>query len=65
MCYWCVNQSHTYQIEVPGGFLWSPKTGADGVRNYFHSVPPAKIIQRIGATLLLGELFAGLSIERG
>ena len=29
------------------------------------SVPPAKIIQRIGATLLLGELFAGLTIERG
>lgn len=36
MRYWWVNQNQTYQFEVPGGFLWSPKTRADGGRNYFY-----------------------------
>ena len=36
MRYWWVNQNQTYQVEVPGGFLWSPKTRADGARNYFY-----------------------------
>lgn len=36
MRYWWVNQNQTYSFEVPGGFLWSPKTRADGVRNYFY-----------------------------
>jgi hypothetical protein len=34
--YWWVNQNQTYEFEVPGGFLWSPKTRADGGRNYFY-----------------------------
>jgi putative restriction endonuclease len=34
--YWWVNQNQTYKFEVPGGFLWSPKTRADGARNYFY-----------------------------
>ncbi|AWL07583.1 HNH endonuclease [Massilia oculi] len=34
--YWWVNQNQTYKTEVPGGFLWSPKTRADGVRNQFY-----------------------------
>jgi putative restriction endonuclease len=34
--YWWVNQNQTYKFEVPGGFLWSPKTRADGGRNYFY-----------------------------
>jgi len=34
MRYWWVNQSQTYKFEVPGGFLWSPKTRSDGGRNY-------------------------------
>lgn len=34
MRYWWVNQNQTYKFEVPGGFLWSPKTRADGGRNY-------------------------------
>ena len=36
MRYWWVNQNQTYQFEVPGGFLWSPKSRADGGRNYFY-----------------------------
>ena len=36
MRYWWVNQNQTYEFEVPGGFLWSPKTRADGGRNPFY-----------------------------
>jgi hypothetical protein len=36
MRFWWVNQNQTYKFEVPGGFLWSPKTRADGGRNYFY-----------------------------
>lgn len=36
MRYWWVNQNQTYRFEVQGGFLWSPKTRADGGRNYFY-----------------------------
>jgi hypothetical protein len=40
MRYWWVNQNQTYQYEVPGGFLWSPKTRADGIRNPFYETMP-------------------------
>ena len=36
MNYWWVNQNQTYKAEVGGGFLWSPKTRADGARNKFY-----------------------------
>jgi putative restriction endonuclease len=36
MRYWWVNQNQTYKAEVSGGFLWSPKTRADGARNQFY-----------------------------
>lgn len=36
MRYWWVNQNQTYKSEVPGGFLWSPKTRSDGARNQFY-----------------------------
>jgi putative restriction endonuclease len=36
MRYWWVNQNQTYKFEVPAGFLWSPKTRADGGRNHFY-----------------------------
>jgi hypothetical protein len=36
MRYWWVNQNQTYKFEVPGGFLWSPKTRADGGQNPFY-----------------------------
>lgn len=48
MKYWWVNQNQTYDIEVPGGFLWSPKTRADGGKNYFYQameeVQPGDIV---------------------
>lgn len=34
--YWWVNQNQTYEYEVPGGFLWSPKVKTDGGRNQFY-----------------------------
>lgn len=36
MKYWWVNQNQTYRHEVPGGYLWSPKTRADGALNPFY-----------------------------
>ncbi|QEM82688.1 HNH endonuclease [Halomonas binhaiensis] len=36
MNYWWVNQNQTYQHEVHGGYLWSPKTNANGARNRFY-----------------------------
>ena len=36
MRYWWVNQNQTYRHEVPGGYLWSPVTRANGTRNYFY-----------------------------
>ena len=37
MRYWWVNQNQTYEYEVSGGFLWSPKTKANGGFNYFYA----------------------------
>jgi hypothetical protein len=34
--YWWVNQNQTYAQEVRGGYLWSPKTNANGARNRFY-----------------------------
>ena len=36
MRYWWVNQNQTYKHEVKGGYLWSPKRNANGVRNPFY-----------------------------
>ncbi len=36
MRYWWVNQNQTFDFEVPGGFLWSPKTRSDGAKHYFY-----------------------------
>jgi hypothetical protein len=36
MRYWWVNQNQTYRHEVLGGYLWSPKRNANGVRNPFY-----------------------------
>ena len=48
MKYWWVNQNQTFKAEVGGGFLWSPKTRADGVRNQFYDnmleVEPGDVI---------------------
>jgi hypothetical protein len=34
--YWWVNQNQTFKQEVLGGYLWSPKTKANGARNPFY-----------------------------
>ena len=36
MQFWWVNQNQTYQHEVRGGYLWSPKTNANGNTNPFY-----------------------------
>jgi len=36
MNYWWVNQGQTYEFEVDGDFLWSPKESKDGSRNQFY-----------------------------
>lgn len=36
MQYWWVNQNRTYEHEVPGGFLWSPKKNKNGAKNQFY-----------------------------
>jgi putative restriction endonuclease len=36
MKYWWVNQNQTYDQEVGGGFLWSPKTAANNRKNIFY-----------------------------
>lgn len=36
MKYWWVNQNQTFRHEVPGGYLWSPKTRSDGALNPFY-----------------------------
>jgi putative restriction endonuclease len=36
MRYWWVNQNQTYQTEIRGNFMWSPKTNANGARNPFY-----------------------------
>lgn len=36
MQYWWVNQNQTYNHEVRGGYLWSPKTKANGGQNRFY-----------------------------
>lgn len=33
MNYWWVSQNQTYRAEATGGYLWSPKTNADGSRS--------------------------------
>ncbi|MBI1377797.1 MAG: HNH endonuclease [Frankiales bacterium] len=56
MRYWWVNQNQTYRHEVPGGYLWSPVTRADGVRNYFYDtmteVQPGDVIYSFSDTFI-------------
>lgn len=36
MRYWWVSQNQTFQHEVPGGYMWSPKANANGSQNHFY-----------------------------
>jgi hypothetical protein len=52
---WWVNQNKTYDFEVPGGFLWSPKTNKNGAKNQFYD----------NMTLVKpGDLFFHFAIQR-
>lgn len=36
MRYWWVSQNQTFEHEVPGGYLWSPKVRRDGTINHYY-----------------------------
>ena len=46
--YWWVNQNQTYDEEVGGGFMWSPKQNSNGARNQYYenmkAVQPGDIV---------------------
>jgi HNH endonuclease len=48
MRYWWVNQNQTFQQEIAGNYLWSPKRNSDGERNPFYEsmreVAPGDVI---------------------
>ena len=48
MQYWWVNQNQTFQFEVPGGYMWSPKANRNGASNQFYknmtAVSPGDVI---------------------
>src|SRR4249920_2952544 len=48
MRYWWVNQNQTYQHEVGGNYLWSPKRNANGHRNpsydFMREVAPGDVV---------------------
>lgn len=56
MRYWWVNQNQTYRHEVPGGYLWSPKTRSDGNSHYFYDtmkeVAPGDLVFSFAETLI-------------
>jgi len=64
MHYWWVNQNQTYKQEIAGGYLWSPKTKANGARNpyydFMRGVAPGDVVfsfaeTRIGAIGRVGS----------
>ena len=54
MRYWWVNQNQTFDHEIGGGYLWSPKRNANGARNpfyeYMRGVAPGDIIFSFAGT---------------
>jgi putative restriction endonuclease len=62
MRYWWVNQNQTYQHEVPGNYLWSPKKKANGDRNPFYDfmreVAPGDLVFSFADTYIKAIGFA-------
>lgn len=56
MRYWWVNQNQTFKQEIEGGYLWSPKRNANGVRNPFYEhmreVSPGDLILSFQGTFI-------------
>jgi hypothetical protein len=46
--FWWVNQNQTFDEEIGGGFMWSPKSNSNGARNQFYDnmkeVQPGDVI---------------------
>ena len=69
MRYWWVNQNQTYNHEVGGGYLWSPKKNSNNARNQFYDnmveVQPGDLIFSFADTLIKANGLAiwGLLIE--
>jgi len=36
MKFWWVSQNQTFDHEVPGGYMWSPKVNRDESQNHFY-----------------------------
>ena len=57
MRYWWVNQNQTYQAELAGGYIWSPKRNRNGARNQFYEnmreVSPGDLILSFRDTFLI------------
>jgi len=58
MKYWWVNQKKTHKQEIPGGFLWSPKTRIDGARNQFYDNMTLMEVGDVVFSYYLGEIKA-------
>lgn len=56
MRYWWVNQNQTYEHEISGGYLWSPKRKSNGGRNPFYEfmreVSPGDVIFSFKSTYI-------------
>lgn len=56
MQYWWVNQNQTYNFEVPGGYMWSPKANTNGAYNQFYEnmkdVSPGDVVFSFKDTLI-------------
>ena len=63
--FWWVNQGKTYEVEVTGGFLWSPKTNRNKAKNQFYEnmrlVKPGDIVFSVcdGFIMALGVVTSG------
>lgn len=60
--YWWVNQNQTYQQEVKGHYLWSPKHKSDGSRNpyyeFMREVAPGDVVFSFADTRIKAIGFA-------
>jgi len=61
--FWWVNQNQTFEQEVTGGYLWSPKRNANGARNPFYEsmreVAPGDLILSFQGTYIRAIGIAG------
>ena len=56
MRFWWVNQNQTFEQELSGGYLWSPKRKANGARNPFYEfmreVAPGDLVLSFQGTFI-------------